>query len=67
MFIWTRYRRFWAVWRDTNLVCVTVYRRGAVEAARLLNEFAGATEIDENENHICDDDCRSYGCKWRWR
>lgn len=63
MFTWSRYRKFWAVWRGATLICVTVYRRGAVEATRLLNasESAGLRET----SHVCDDDCRSYGCKTR--
>ena len=29
--------RFWAVYIDQTLVCVTVYKKGAMEVARLLN------------------------------
>jgi hypothetical protein len=40
MFTWSRYLRFWAVWNGTQLICVTVYRKGAREVTRVLNELA---------------------------
>ena len=33
-----KYGRFWAVWDGEDLVCVTVYKRGAAEVARRLNQ-----------------------------
>jgi hypothetical protein len=36
----TRYGgRFWAVWREGNLVAVTVYRKGARAVADLIESF----------------------------
>ncbi len=32
----TRYGRFWAVYDGTELVCVCVYKRGALEVKRRL-------------------------------
>ncbi len=32
----TRYGRFWAVYEGTTLICVTVYRKGALEVVRRL-------------------------------
>ncbi len=41
MYTIRKYRwRFWAVYCDRQLVCVTVYRKGAVEVARRLNALS---------------------------
>ena len=39
MFTWSRYKKFWAVWQDEELICVTVYRKGAQALVRKLNEL----------------------------
>ena len=41
--------RFFAVWCGQELVCVTVYRKGAVEVARRLNALA-ASCVKESRN-----------------
>ena len=45
----SRYRqsRFWAVWRGAELVCVTVYRKGAQSVAAELRKV----EDYENQTH----------------
>ena len=41
MYTVRKYRwRFWAVYGVEGLVCVTVYRKGAVEVARRLNALS---------------------------
>lgn len=37
-----RYKQYWAVLRGGQLICVTVYRRGARAVADLLNELTPA-------------------------
>ena len=32
-----KYGRFWSVWIDADLVCVTVYKRGALRVKELLS------------------------------
>ena len=32
-----KYGRHWAVWRDDELICVTVYKRGALRVKELLS------------------------------
>ena len=45
----SRYRttRYWAVWRGAELVCVTVYRKGAQSVAAELRKV----EDYENQTH----------------
>ena len=33
--------RFWAIWDGTSLVCVALYKKGALEVVRRLNEKKG--------------------------
>lgn len=33
---YVKYGKYWAVYEDNELVCVTVYKKGAVEVARRL-------------------------------
>jgi len=40
MFHIERYKRFWALYLDEELICVTVYRKGA-KAVQLLLEKHG--------------------------
>ena len=37
----TRYNRFWAVWKESELIAVTVYRKGAESVARLARKAEG--------------------------
>lgn len=34
-------QRFWAVWDGESLVCVTVYKKGAMEVVSRLNKKGG--------------------------
>ena len=40
----TKYRntRYWAVWEDHQLLCVTVYKKGAVAVLRRLQHLRRA-------------------------
>jgi len=40
--------RFWAVWCASQLVCVTVYRKGAEEVARRLNALTSRLKESSN-------------------
>lgn len=40
-----RYKQYWAVMRAGQLVCVTVYRRGARAVADLLNQLTPAETL----------------------
>ena len=42
--------RFWAVYRDRELVCVTVYKRGAAEVARRLNALPATRNVEESRH-----------------
>jgi hypothetical protein len=35
----TRYNRYWSVWRGEELIAVTVYRKGAMAVAALINRM----------------------------
>ena len=37
-----RYNRFWAVWRDGELIAVTVYLKGALSVAALARQQPSA-------------------------
>ena len=41
----TKYRntRYWAVWEDHQLLCVTVYKKGAVTLMRRLQQARRTT------------------------
>lgn len=42
-----RYGRFWAVYdADNELVCITVYLKGAREVARLLTQLEHAQDAE---------------------
>lgn len=36
MYTFKKYGKYWAVWQDERLICVTVYKRGAVAVIKEL-------------------------------
>jgi hypothetical protein len=41
--------RYWAIWDGAELVALTVYRRGALEVLRRLQERAAAAAIEATQ------------------
>jgi hypothetical protein len=37
----TRYNRFWAVWRESDLIAVVVYKKGAEAVAAIARKLEG--------------------------
>lgn len=48
----SKYGRFWAVYEDEELICVTVYKKGAMEVIRRLTLQQGR-EIDVKGVNKC--------------
>jgi hypothetical protein len=41
-----RYGRFWAVYEDDTLICVTVYKKGALAVIRRLAKAEGTVRTE---------------------